>query len=172
MPSEGTEIAAGISQGQGKKHQPGAHNGRCRGHKPAVDGQGQQDESNLGGHGNEAPGDHHRTGQEQRGRRIPSPHENQPRLDNLAKQENATTPSSGGLAKQENTTTPTSGGRIGVDSQCQPQHMVHSTTIEETIPSNEPAIDGPGHHDDNKVGAHGAAIGSLQRGPHEPRVTP
>ena len=62
-------------------------------------------------------------------------------MDTLAKQENTTTPSWGGPAKQENTTTQTSGGRVGVDSQFQPQHMVCSTTIEKTIPSNEQLMD-------------------------------
>ena len=138
----GHRDAAGISRGQGRKHQPGAHNGRCWGNKPAVNGQGQQDDNNLGGHSNEAPGDHHRTEPEQPGKGIPSPHATkQPRVATLAKPANATTPSSGGLAEQENTTTPSSGGRIGMDSQFQPQHMDHSTTIKKTIPSNEPAID-------------------------------
>ena len=46
------------------------------------------------------------------------------------------------LAKQENATTPTSGVSFGVDSQFQPQHMVCSTTIEKkTIPSNEQLMD-------------------------------
>ena len=127
---------------EGRHNQPSAHNGRCLGNKPAVDGPGQHDENNLGGHGNEAPSYHHRTEPEQPGRGIPSPYANQqPQVATLAKRANTTTPSSGGLAKQENTTTPTSGGRIGVDSQFQPQHMVHSTTIKKTIPSNQPAID-------------------------------
>ena len=43
--------------------------------------------------------------------------------------------------QNKNTTTQTSGGRVGVDSQFQPQHMVCSTAIEETIPSNEQLMD-------------------------------